>query len=121
MDSIGYAPPRGDDGNQVLSSSRSGRHFHHELSMIETTDDEATRGALSAQSQAGWQSEQNALSAASLKALQKELPVSFIMSQTKPIFCRELSQCCKEGTGILGRMETCQAIVPARDAQGSVR
>eukprot|EP00971_Amphidinium_carterae_P241758 4800210-Amphidinium_carterae.1 len=81
MDSIGFAPPCGDDGNEVLSASRSGKHFHHELSMIETTDDEASRGALSAQSQAGWQSEQNALSSASLKALQKELPVAFIMSQ----------------------------------------
>eukprot|EP00971_Amphidinium_carterae_P323666 6432341-Amphidinium_carterae.1 len=77
---MAFAPPCGDDGNVVLSASRSGKNFHGELSLLETSDEE-TRGALSAQSKSGWQAEQNALSAANLKSLQKELPVGFIMQQ----------------------------------------
>eukprot|EP00971_Amphidinium_carterae_P111134 2201418-Amphidinium_carterae.2 len=78
---MGFLPLNGDDGNEVLSASRSGKHFHYEMTMLESSDEERPRNDLAAQATSGWQAEQNALSAANLKALQKELPISFIMSQ----------------------------------------
>eukprot|EP00971_Amphidinium_carterae_P055423 1092515-Amphidinium_carterae.1 len=65
---MGYLPLTGDDGNEVLSASRSGKHFHYEMTMLETSDEDRPRNDLAAQAQSGWQAEQ-------------ELPISFIMSQ----------------------------------------
>eukprot|EP00971_Amphidinium_carterae_P335324 6471125-Amphidinium_carterae.1 len=77
---IAFLPPDGWDGSEVLMSSKAGRYVQHEASFLDSSDDHAAADDLS---RSGWASQQSATDAASLKALQKELPWQFIMQQPR--------------------------------------
>eukprot|EP00971_Amphidinium_carterae_P069589 1377170-Amphidinium_carterae.2 len=68
---LAFLPPDGWDGSEVLMSSKASRYVQHEASFLDSSDDRAAADDLA---RSGWASQQSATDAASLKALQKELP-----------------------------------------------
>eukprot|EP00971_Amphidinium_carterae_P129162 2558368-Amphidinium_carterae.1 len=75
---IGFLPPDGWDGSDTLLSAHAGKHAGAPSCFLDSSDDRAAADDLS---RSGWASQQNAADAASVKALQKELPWEFIVRQ----------------------------------------